>query len=280
MLAELRALSQTLPADQLYDAVLDRSGYVRALQEKGGDESAARLENVNELKTNILGYMKETGDGSLAGFLDEVALYTDIDSYDKDSDSAVMMTMHSAKGLEFPEVFIVGMEEGLFPGARCIGEPEEMEEERRLCYVALTRARERLYLSCARQRMIFGRTSMNLPSRFTEEIPEEDLEKSGFDPARQAEHREQGEGQRYMGFGKRRVAPPVQSQTPVQAPAPAKSAPAFGLGDRIVHRAFGRGEITKLTPMGGDALIEITFDDVGVKRLMLRAASQHMKKET
>lgn len=280
MLAELRALSQTLPADQLYDAVLDRSGYVRALQEKGGDESAARLENVNELKTNILGYMKETGDGSLAGFLDEVALYTDIDSYDKDSDSAVMMTMHSAKGLEFPEVFIVGMEEGLFPGARCIGEPEEMEEERRLCYVALTRARERLYLSCARQRMIFGRTSMNLPSRFTEEIPEEDLEKSGFDPARQAEHREQGEGQRYMGFGKRRVAPPVQRQTPDQAPAPAKSAPAFGLGDRIVHRAFGRGEITKLTPMGGDALIEITFDDVGVKRLMLRAASQHMKKET
>ncbi len=280
MLAELRALSQTLPADQLYDAVLDRSGYVRALQEKGGDESAARLENVNELKTNILGYMKETGDGSLAGFLDEVALYTDIDSYDKDSDSAVMMTMHSAKGLEFPEVFIVGMEEGLFPGARCIGEPEEMEEERRLCYVALTRARERLYLSCARQRMIFGRTSMNLPSRFTEEIPEEDLEKSGFDPARQAEHREQGEGQRYMGFGKCRVAPPVQRQTPVQAPAPDKSAPAFGLGDRIVHRAFGRGEITKLTPMGGDALIEITFDDVGVKRLMLRAASQHMKKET
>lgn len=139
----------------------------------------ARLENVNELKTNILGYIKETGDATLAGFLDEVALYTDIDSYDRDTDCAVMMTMHSAKGLEFPEVYIVGMEEGLFPGVRCIGEPEEMEEERRLCYVALTRARERLYLSCARQRMIFGRTSMNLPSRFTEEIPEEDLERQG-----------------------------------------------------------------------------------------------------
>ena len=280
MLGYLRELSETQPVDALYDAVLEQTGYIRALQEKGGDESLARIENVNELKTNILGYIKETGDTSLSGFLDEVALYTDIDSYDRDADCAVMMTMHSAKGLEFPDVFIVGMEEGLFPGARCIGDPEEMEEERRLCYVALTRAKERLCLTCARQRMIFGRTSMNLPSRFTEEIPEEDLEKSGFDPARQAEHREQGEGQRYMGFGKRRVAPPVQRQTPDQAPAPAKSAPAFGLGDRIVHRAFGRGEITKLTPMGGDALIEITFDDVGVKRLMLRAASQHMKKET
>ena len=175
MLGYLRELSETQPVDALYDAVLEQTGYIRALQEKGGDESLARIENVNELKTNILGYIKETGDTSLSGFLDEVALYTDIDSYDRDADCAVMMTMHSAKGLEFPDVFIVGMEEGLFPGARCIGDPEEMEEERRLCYVALTRAKERLCLTCARQRMIFGRTSMNLPSRFTEEIPAEDI---------------------------------------------------------------------------------------------------------
>uniref|UniRef100_UPI004024ADC5 ATP-dependent helicase n=1 Tax=Candidatus Scatomorpha intestinigallinarum TaxID=2840923 RepID=UPI004024ADC5 len=179
MLSYLRELAETRPVDELYDAVLEQTGYIRALQEKGGDESLARIENVNELKTNILGYIKETGDASLAGFLDEVALYTDLDSYDAETDCATMMTMHSAKGLEFPEVFIVGMEEGLFPGARCIGEPEEMEEERRLCYVALTRAKERLCLTCARQRMIFGHTSMNLPSRFTEEIPEEDIEKKG-----------------------------------------------------------------------------------------------------
>ena len=179
MLGYLRELSETQPVDALYDAVLEQTGYIRALQEKGGDESLARIENVNELKTNILGYIKETGDTSLSGFLDEVALYTDIDSYDRDADCAVMMTMHSAKGLEFPDVFIVGMEEGLFPGARCIGDPEEMEEERRLCYVALTRAKERLCLTCARQRMIFGRTSMNLPSRFTEEIPAEDIERAG-----------------------------------------------------------------------------------------------------
>ena len=261
MLSYLRELSETRPVDELYDAVLEQTGYIRALQEKGGDESLARIENVNELKTNILGYIKETGDASLAGFLDEVALYTDLDSYDAETDCATMMTMHSAKGLEFPEVFIVGMEEGLFPGARCIGEPEEMEEERRLCYVALTRAKERLCLTCARQRMIFGHTSMNLPSRFTEEIPEEDIEKKG-------------------GFEERQERAARRPGQRGHIPAPrSRFAPAFGLGDRIVHTAFGAGEITKVTPMGGDALIEITFDTAGVKKLMLRAASQHMKKE-
>ncbi len=286
MMAELRAMAESQPVDLLYDAVLDRSGYVRALQEKGGDEAMARLENVNELKTNILGYIKETGDATLAGFLDEVALYTDIDSYDRDTDCAVMMTMHSAKGLEFPEVYIVGMEEGLFPGVRCIGEPEEMEEERRLCYVALTRARERLYLSCARQRMIFGRTSMNLPSRFTEEIPEEDLERQGVSAQKKPGADEEAERPArqfdkkrcYGSFGAERQRP---NQVHAPSPVPAASEkPKFNLGDRVVHRAFGKGEITKVTPMGGDALIEITFDEVGVKRLMLRAASQHMKKET
>ena len=272
MLAYLREQAEKLPVDQLYDAVLEQTGYIRALQEKGGDESLARIENVNELKTNILGYIKETGDASLAGFLDEVALYTDLDSYDAGADCATMMTMHSAKGLEFPEVFIVGMEEGLFPGARCIGEPEEMEEERRLCYVALTRAKERLYLTCARQRMIFGHTSMNLPSRFTEEIPEEDLEKGGFSPQQQ---RQRAPEQHGRGFNK-----PQRSRFAPAPPPSAQQSPAFKLGDRVVHTAFGRGEITKVTPMGGDALIEITFEDVGVKRLMLRAASQHMKKDT
>ena len=279
MLAELRRLAETLPVDQLYDAVLDKSGYVRALQEKGGDEAMARLENVSELKTNILGYIKETGDASLAGFLDEVALYTDIDSYDRDADCAVMMTMHSAKGLEFPEVYVVGMEEGLFPGARCIGEPEEMEEERRLCYVALTRARERLYLSCARQRMIFGRTSMNLPSRFTQEIPESDMDRQGVSvhPGREAGEAAEPAQNPYR---RRQYRAPEPRPNAVHAPEPKKEAPKFGLGDRIVHRAFGRGQITKLTPMGGDALIEINFDEAGVKKLMLRAASQHMKKDT
>ena len=266
MMASLRAQAAELPVDQLYDLVLEATGYEKALRDKGGDENLARLENIAELKTNILGYIKETGDASLAGFLDEVALYTDLDSYSADADCAVMMTMHSAKGLEFPVVFVVGMEEGLFPGTRSIGEPDEMEEERRLCYVALTRARETLYLTCARQRIIFGRTTMNKPSRFTDEIPEEDMERTGATPEKQ---REWHPRKKLPPEPRKHVAAP-----PAQAAAPAK----FSVGDRIEHTAFGAGEITKLTPMGGDALIEISFAGAGTKRLMLRAASQHMKK--
>ena len=278
MMQRLRSLAESESLDRLYDAVLEETGYARALQEKGGDEALARLENINELKTNILGYIKETGDESLAGFLDEVALYTDIDSYDREADCAVMMTMHSAKGLEFPNVFIVGAEEGLFPGTRCIGDPEEMEEERRLCYVALTRAKEHLYLTCARQRMIFGRTTMNLPSRFVEEIPPEHLDRAGFDPHRQGARQEERRGAR-SAAQKRPPRWATVPHAPAPPTAPEKKAPAFVLGDRVVHTAFGRGEITKMTPMGGDALIEITFEGPGVKRLMLRAAAQHMKKE-
>ena len=266
MMASLRAKAAELPVDELYDLVLEATGYEKALRDKGGDENLARLENIAELKTNILGYIKDTGDSTLAGFLDEVALYTDLDSYSADADCAVMMTMHSAKGLEFPVVFIVGMEEGLFPGVRSIGDPEEMEEERRLCYVALTRARETLYLTNARQRMIFGRTTMNLPSRFADEIPAEDMERTGFTPEKQRE------------WHPRKKLAPEPRKHAAAPPQPTQKTASFAAGDRVRHTAFGEGEIVKLTPMGGDALIEINFDGVGTKRLMLRAASQHMKK--
>ncbi len=265
LMAGLRREAAALPVDQLYDLVLEATGYEKQLREKGGDENLARIENIAELKTNILGYMKETGDASLSGFLDEVALYTDLDSYSADADCVVMMTMHSAKGLEFPEVFVVGMEEGLFPGARCIGDDAEMEEERRLCYVALTRARQKLYLTCARQRMIFGRTAMNLPSRFVDEIPEDDLERTGFTPEKQREWRP------------RRKLPPEPCRHAAAPPAHPQPAVKFAVGDRVSHTAFGEGVISKMTPMGGDALIEIDFNGTA-KRLMLRAASQHMKK--
>lgn len=267
MMDGLRDLVQMAPLDELYDALIERTGYIRALQQKNTDENLARIENVNELKTNILGYIKETGDTTLSGFLDEVALYTDLDGLDADADCAVMMTMHSAKGLEFPNVFIVGAEEGIFPGLRCIGSPEDMEEERRLCYVALTRAKRRLYITCARQRMLFGRTTENRPSRFVNEIPQEHIDRAGFLPPKRPA---------YGGLPEQAKKPAVKPAVP---PAPSPAAPVFGLGDRIVHTAFGGGEITKVTPMGGDALIEITFDGAGVKRLMLRAASQHMRKE-
>ena len=125
----------------------------------------------------MLSFMKDSGDETLEGYLANVALYTDLDTYDRDSDAVVMMTMHSAKGLEFPTVYLVGMEEGIFPGIRAIGESAEMEEERRLCYVAITRAKRQLYLTCARQRMLFGRTTANRASRFIDEIPEEHIDK-------------------------------------------------------------------------------------------------------
>ena len=132
MISELRGASELMSADDLYDLVIERTGYIRMLEEKLTDENTARIENVRELKTNIINYIKQTGESHISGFLDEVALYTDIDNLDRDADCVVMMTMHAAKGLEFPNVFIVGMEEGMFPGIRCIGEPDEMEEERRL----------------------------------------------------------------------------------------------------------------------------------------------------
>ena len=152
------------------------------LAEKNTEENQTRLENVHELKSSIVSYVENAEEPTLAGFLEEIALYTDIEQYDPTADAAVMMTMHSAKGLEFPGVsgWLGG---GLFPGMRAIGEPEEMEEERRLCYVAITRARERLTISYAHQRMLYGRTNACMPSRFLKEIPEECVEhRGGYHP--------------------------------------------------------------------------------------------------
>ena len=273
MIAELRTLSETVPLDELYDALVDRTGYVRALQEKDTPENAARIENVGELKSNILGFIKETGDSSLHGFLDEVALYTDLDNMDANADSVVMMTIHSAKGLEFPTVFLVGAEEGIFPGMRAVGEPEEMEEERRLCYVAITRAERKLYITCAQQRMLFGRTASNRVSRFVDEIPPEHID-TGYVP------RGYNYSDKPRGF-EQAPAKPVHKNPvrPVLTPASAKAAPPdFKQGEMVEHRSFGRGMIVTMTPMGGDYLVEIAFDNVGTKRLMLRAASKLMKK--
>ena len=322
LVEELTALSQTMDLPVFYEEVMARSGYVTMLQTKNDIESRTRLENVRELLTSINSYADNAeGEPTLGGFLDEVALYTDIDNHDPDEDAVVMMTMHSAKGLEFPVVFVVGMEEGIFPGQRTLGDPEEMEEERRLCYVALTRAKERLHLSCAHQRMLFGRTSSNLPSRFTDEIPPELLERSGrspvrrterwfddddFDqtrpavstwrePYRREERRPSYGGGSYGGSyggsshgGSSYGSRPAQTGRPAPAKRPAggfagASAPAAPLpsivkGDMVEHKAFGKGMVLSVQKMGGDAMLEIAFDNVGTKKLMLKTASQHMKK--
>ena len=179
LIQAMQRLCQEVELPEAYETLIQESGYAAMLSAKQDNESKSRLENIHELSSSISGYLENAEDPSLGGFLDEVALYTDLDGVEDADNCVTLMTMHAAKGLEFPVVFAVGMEEGVFPGYRAIGEEEELEEERRLCYVALTRAKERLYLTCASQRMLFGRTSANLPSRFVQEIPDEHLEKGG-----------------------------------------------------------------------------------------------------
>jgi DNA helicase-2/ATP-dependent DNA helicase PcrA len=281
MIDELRAFAAEHTPDELYDEILEKTGYLKALEEKNTVEDTTRAENVRELKSSIIGYMQESGDNTLDGFLADVALYTDIDNYDKNADGVVLMTMHAAKGLEFPTVFIVGAEEGIFPGLRAIGEQDEMEEERRLCYVAITRAKRKLYITCARQRMLFGHTTNNKLSRFVEEIPEEHLarEESRLSQAYSARYGQSSPGGYNTTYARRE---PERRSAPVAAPtrAPAQKAlPDFKIGDGVVHKAFGHGIITAMRPMGNDSLIEIEFENAGTKKLMLRAAALYMTKE-
>jgi DNA helicase-2/ATP-dependent DNA helicase PcrA len=270
MIRELKRLSIELPLPEFYDQVMLQTGYIAMLEAKDTLENRARKENVQELRSSILSYVAGAETPTLAGFLEEVSLYTDIERYDQDADAAVMMTMHSAKGLEFPVVFLVGMEDGLFPGMRVFTDPEEMEEERRLCYVAITRAKQQLYLSHAKQRMLYGRTTFNRASRFLAEIPEDCLvtRKKGNTATGSRETGRTG------SYGTSRTA-----RAPM--PKPASAAPMLELskGDQVIHTAFGEGMVLSILKMNGDALVEIAFDQVGTKKLMLKTASAHMKKK-
>lgn len=275
MISELKAQSEELSPDLLYDMLLKESGYLRMLEEKDTVEDNTRAENVKELRTSILNYKEENEEATLAGYLADVALYTDMDNYDKDADCVVMMTMHSAKGLEFENVYLPGMEEGIFPGIRAIGEEAEMEEERRLCYVAITRAKKRLCISCARQRMLFGKTTANRVSRFVDEIPEEHIEKRGI-PKGYAHSDKSRVETEYARIAPSYKAKPVAP--PESTPTTKKEKPDFSVGDRVLHKAFGEGRIETMRPMGNDYLIEISFDSGVRKKLMLRAAALHMGK--
>ena len=294
MIDELRVLSEKEPLDELYEALLDRSGYIRMLEEKNNDENIARIENVRELKTNIVSFINES-DGSLFDFLSETALFTDMDRDDNAQDRVVMMTMHSAKGLEFDTVFIVGAEEGIFPGIRAIGEPEEIEEERRLCYVAMTRAMRRLYFTATQRRMLFGKTSSSMPSRFIREIGSDNIET--HEPAFRYGGFDFGAGGGFGYYGRKTnersntpfsapfsaARPQFSMETPLSAPGTQGNPDAlysqdYKKGDVVEHKAFGRGVITGHSPAGGDALLEITFDGAGAKRLMLKSAARYMTK--
>ena len=281
-LAEL--LDTGISLCDFYEEVLLRTGYVEMLKAKPTEENQTRLENVRELKSSINSYVENADSPSLAGFLEEIALYTDIEQYDAGADAAVMMTIHSAKGLEFDHVFLVGFEDGIFPGLRSIGEPEEMEEERRLCYVAITRARKTLDICHARMRMLYGRTNTYTASRFLKEIPEEFVQRKGG-------QRLQAERPSYSGYGTQTVSPQSAARKEAirksqrsaltgSAPA-APAAPAMlelKKGDMVQHKAFGKGMVLTATPLGGDVLLEIAFDGVGTKKLFAKTASVHMKK--
>ena len=297
-----------LPLPEFYDELVERTGYAKMLEDKGDVESRTRLENVRELRSSLVGYVENhPEDASLNGFLEEIALYTDIEAYDPEADAVVMMTMHAAKGLEFPNVFLVGAEEGLFPSLRTIGEQAEMEEERRLCYVAITRAKKSLTITYAAQRMLYGRTTTNKVSRFIEEIPEEFLAAparrqgasggSGFGQAggigsgavgfgRTAAFGQTGFGRSGAqgkagvagAYGAGRSAGTRPGWQMPQAPKQSAELPDYRPGDSVVHTSFGRGMILTVSKMGNDALLEIAFDEKGTKRLMARTASAHMKK--
>jgi len=269
-LAQLLDSGITLP--EFYDEVLIRTGYVAMLESKPTEENKTRLENVRELKSSINAYVENAEVPTLAGFLEEIALYTDLEQYNDSDDAVVMMTMHSSKGLEFPNVFLVGFEDGLFPGLPAIGDVEEMEEERRLCYVAITRAKKTLTISYAKQRMLYGRTNAYLPSRFLREIPEDiTVKKGGFYTA-------SGGTSAYRQAGY--YAPPKTKSylSTASTTAPKTTYLELNKGDMVQHTAFGRGLVLSVMKMGGDALLEIAFDEIGTKKLMAKTASAHMKR--
>ncbi len=288
----IRDLQETkLGCAELYDLVLEKSGYLRMLEESKDPKDQSRIENVRELKTSMLGFENETGDSSLQAYLENIALYTDLDDMDRSEDSVVLMTIHSAKGLEFPVVYVVGMEEGIFPGIRAIGEADEMEEERRLCYVAFTRAKKKLVLTHARQRMLFGRTTANRVSRFLEESElvsgrEESERRSAVRSADWEDFQGETRGDPWRKASVQPASgrkPEGRSSFPLrrkpETSSGEASAPILQLrvGQAVTHKAFGKGTVTKMTPMGGDHLIEIQFESVGSKKLMLKTASRFLQ---
>ena len=294
----LNNLAESLEEKEIqdfYDDVINKTGYMQYL-ELDKETAEDRKANVMELLANLVRYMEENEDGTLTGFLEEVALMTDIDNYNADNECVVMMTLHSAKGLEFPYVFIVGMEEGLFPGNQVMYDPSEVEEERRLCYVGITRAKQKLYITNARTRMIYGNTSITRPSRFISEIPEE-LVDSNLNTPQQTFYggfsSQSGFSSGYSGgFGNRQTqSTSGETRTRAQRPAstsqgfsrggfskPAeakKSAPVnldYKVGDTVEHKTFGQGLIVSANSVGGDMVLEIAFDSCGTKKIMAKMA--------
>jgi DNA helicase-2/ATP-dependent DNA helicase PcrA len=271
MIRELSdAASGGMALEELYRLMLEKTGYIEALAASGENDAQDRIDNVNELASHLIRFSEENSGGDLSDYLAEVQLLTDIDNYDASSDSVVMMTMHSAKGLEFPVVFLPGFEEGIFPGVQVLFNPQEIEEERRLAYVAITRAREELHIVNADSRVIFGSSQRNRPSRFLKEIPEDLV---AFSRSHDWKKPEAGTVLPVSSNVVRSASIASARSFGFAAPAAKKAAaPAFRAGDSVFHRTFGTGLVLSAAPMGNDTLLEIAFDRSGTKKLMANFA--------
>ena len=267
MFDELREHSAIIPLPELLDELMEKSGYQMYMQSLG-EEGAARLENINELKSTMMNYYQDAEEPSLSGFLEEIALYTDLDEMNPEDDCVVLMTVHAAKGLEFDNVFVVGMEENIFPSSRSLDSEADIEEERRLAYVAITRARKRLYLSSAQQRMLFGSTSFNKPSRFISELPAETVDKQSERTAVDLVKTERRHEPSASPFASQMAS--LKASRP--STGAASSAQSFTVGERVYHNIFGEGTVLKDTAMSNDTMLEIAFEKVGTKKIMANYA--------
>ena len=313
VIEELKDKKDKLVISELIKTTLKKTGYTKALEEENTIEAENRIENLEEFLTVAIEFEEEYAENSLSQFLEGITLSSDIDNVEEDEDSVTLMTLHSAKGLEFPVVFLVGMEEGIFPGYKSISEPKELEEERRLCYVGITRAKEHLYLTCSKQRTIFGSTSYNPVSRFLKEIPEELLEgyKEAFGEEDNNKNQMFKDSNYTWTYGSKDNGNiktyKIGEKEPVGVGAFAKSNTTnnstntgfafrtaesflnnlgkkatsnnqvdlskYEAGVRVYHKKFGEGTINKVEPEGEDLKVDISFDKVGHKRLMAKYAN-------
>ena len=306
VIEELKAKKDDMNISDLIKEILRKSGYTKALEDENTIEAENRIENLDEFLTVAIEFEEEEAENGLSQFLEGITLSSDIDDLDEDADYVTLMTLHSAKGLEFPVVFLVGMEEGIFPGYKSISEPKELEEERRLCYVGITRAKEYLFLTCSRQRTIFGSTSYNQVSRFLEEIPEELLE--GYEEAfgettnKDKMFEDSSYKWSYGNNGNGKVKSyKIDTKEPVMAASKVNSSnnnnfmfrtaesflsnlnkkknnttvdlSQYKAGMRIYHKKFGEGTINNVEPEEDDLKVDINFDKVGHKRLMAKFAN-------
>lgn len=273
--------------NDLLQEVLDVTKYLDYLQEEP-ETYEDRVNNIKELSSMFIKYEEESEDANLSEFLEDVALISDIDSYNEDEDAVVLMTLHSAKGLEFPVVFIPGMEEGIFPGNQSMFSEEDLEEERRLAYVGITRAKKKLYLISSQQRMLYGQTSRNMPSRFLREIPSSVIDDQsvvarrsmGFTTPRTAYANASRNELGHSSHNK--IGSYTQSSSSAHKFGQAGNAAQknnidFKVGDTVCHKSFGTGTVLTITPMGGDMLLEVAFDKAGTKKMMANYARLEKK---